>query len=318
MRKYAKKIVALVLAVMLVAACFTGCAKINYVTNGTIGAIKEVQNGTWNQKEEADPNASADGPVIDQLTPGTYGGIEFKTNEDVANYYVKCFDNTKSQLADYKNSNGEIEQCYKLLGTEELTVGSLLIEGKENGMLNNAVGPIVGNLFQSWAKGLPPTWGNKPSNDHDDEGNDFTKSLFTADDIEACNVSEDENGNIVMEIQPKSAEMAMHNGDSQGKFFAVLGDIGGVVASIDIVSFAQGDANDNVKVSYSGGTGKVTIDPKTNEVIAGEYVMNVHVSITHANALGVIKDKSAALDIVYKNSYPASDEYLLEKGLTRA
>lgn len=256
--------------------------------------------------------------AIEALTPGTYGGIEFKTNDDVAEYYVQCFDNTKSQLADYKNSNGEIEQCYKLLGTEELEIKSLLVEGNENKMLNNAVGPIVGKLFQSWAKGLPPTWGNKPGNDHDDEGNDFTKSLFKGEDIEACNVKDNGDGTITIVIQPKAAQMSMHNGDSQGKFFAVLGDIGGVVESIDIVSFAQGGADENVKVDYSGGTGTVTIDTKTNEVVAGDYEMKVHVSITHANALGVIKDKSAGLDIVYKNHYPASDEYLAEKGLTRA
>ena len=45
--------------------------------------------------------------------------------------------------------------------------------------------------------------------------------------------------------------------------------------------------------------------------------MLVHIDVSHAN-VAVLKDKSASLDIVYKNTFPASDEYLAEKGFTRS
>ena len=45
--------------------------------------------------------------------------------------------------------------------------------------------------------------------------------------------------------------------------------------------------------------------------------MNVHVDVTHANVL-VLKNKSASLDIVYTNTFPATTEQLTEKGITAA
>ncbi len=317
MKKHAKKIVALVLAVILVATCFAGCAKINYITNGTIGAIKEVQNGTWNQKPEDGEGGEGTGAAtsIEEFKAGTYGGIEFKTEEDLVNYYVKCFDYTKTLTAPY-TVDGQAENLYKLLGEENLELKSLLVEGKENSMLNNAAGGIVQSLLQTGAKGLPPNWGNKPENDQVD-GIVFTKSLFTAEDVQACNAKDNGDGTITIQIQPKAGKMSLHNGDSQGKFFNVLGDIAGTIASIDILSFAQGDANENVIVIYDGGTGTVTIDTATNEIVAGDYTMKVHVDVQHASALGVIKDKSATVDLDYTNHFPASDEYLAERNIVK-
>lgn len=317
MKKYAKKIVALVLAVILVASCFAGCAKINYVTNGTIGAIKEVQNGTWNQKPEDGKGGSSDGAAtsIEEFKAGTYGGVEFKTVEDVANYYVKCFDYTKTLTAPY-TVDGQATERYKLVGEEKLELKSLLVEGNENKLLNNTAGGIVKTILQTGVKGLPPNWGSDPAGDQVD-GVVFTKSLFTADDIQACNVKDNGDGTITMQIQPKPGEMSMHNGDSQGKFFNVLGDIAGAVAAIDILSFSQGDAKDNIIVKYQGGTGTVIIDTATNEIVGGDYVMKVHVDATHVNAAGIIKDKNASIDLDYTNHFPASDEYLKERGYVK-
>lgn len=317
MKKYAKKIVALVLAVILVATCFAGCAKINYITNGTIGAIKEVQNGTWNQKpEDGEAGDGTATTTIEEFKAGTYGGVEFKSVEDVANYYVKCFDYTKTLTAPY-TVDGASDNLYKLLGEEKLELKSLLVEGKENSMLNNAAGGIVGSILKTGAKGLPPNWGNKPENDKIEGETEFTKSLFTADDIQACNVKDNGDGTITITIQPKAGKMSLHNGDSQGKFFNVLGDIAGTIAAIDILSFAQGDANDNVIVIYDGGTGSAIIDTASGEIVGGDYTMKVHVDVQHANALGVIKDKSATVDLDYTNHFPASDEYLAERKIVR-
>ena len=105
--------------------------------------------------------------------------------------------------------------------------------------------------------------------------------------------------------------MSTRGDDSQGRFFEVLGDIGGVVAGIDMVSFEQGTAEENVLVTYKGGTVKVKIDTATKEVLEADYTMIANVAVNHAT-IAVIKDKSASLIITYTNHYPASDKYLMD------
>ena len=89
MKKTIKKLLCVVLVASFVFA-LAGCAKIDYVTNGTIKAIKEVQDGTY---KNGGADASAEGDkqsevTIDEFVPNTYCGVEFKTVEDVVKYYV--------------------------------------------------------------------------------------------------------------------------------------------------------------------------------------------------------------------------------------
>lgn len=316
MKKYAKKIVAIALAVMLVSTCFAGCAKINYVTNGTIAAIKQVQDGSWKDQGKTEGEDAGAADAIEEFTPGTYGGIDFKSVDDVVAYYVEAFNKTKAHTIPYGVEGGGTEDLYALVGTEVLTVKSILVDGKENGVINNAVAPIVSNLFKGGVKGLPPTWSCNPNSDNDGE-TDFRTSQLLAEDVQACNVKDNGDGTITMQIQPKPVNIAMHNADAQGRFFAVLGDIKATVDSIGIVTFAQGGIDDNIKAMYEGGFGTVTIDTASGEVVSGNYLMKVEVAITHANALGILKDKSATVSIEYVNEFPASDEYLADHGYTR-
>ena len=146
---------------------------------------------------------------------------------------------------------------------------------------------------------------------------DFRTSGVTADDILAANVTDNGDGTITMVIQPKAGQMSTRGDDSAGRFFEVLGDIGGVMSSIDILTFASGTAEENVIVDYKGGTVTVKIDTATKEVVEADYNMVVNIAVNHAN-VAVIKDKSATLKITYTNHYPASDEYLKDtKGLVR-
>ena len=46
-----------------------------------------------------------------------------------------------------------------------------------------------------------------------------------------------------------------------------------------------------------------------------DYVMKVHIDVQHAN-VAILKDKSASLDVVYKNHFPADTAYMAEKGVT--
>ena len=126
-----KKTIKAILCVVLVAAfvlSLAGCAKLNYVTNGTIQAIKEVQDGTWNQTDEGEGEDAGAETAIEPFVAGTYGGIEFTDEASVVNYYVQAYNNTKSQTANYIDADGNTVSYYALLGEEDLQIGKVLID----------------------------------------------------------------------------------------------------------------------------------------------------------------------------------------------
>lgn len=324
MKKTMKRILCLALVAALCGS-FAGCAKINYVTNGTIGAIQEVKSGEWNKVDEsAEDDIMKDDIVIEELTPGTYGGVEFGSIEDVVNYYVEAYNYTKTLTAEYITDDGSTATYYKLLGDEALEIKNVLVEGKENATINSLVPGLVGGLFSAGTYGLVPCCNRDPNLDNNSENvangeistnYDFRTSLLTADDVLAANVTDNGDGTITMVIQPKLGSMSLRGDDSQGHFFEVLGDIGATVDSISVLSWASGTTEENCKVIYKGGTGTIKIDTKTKEVVEADYVMNVNVIVSHAN-VAVLKDKNAAVEIAYTNHYPATPEYLMEtKGI---
>lgn len=322
MKKTLKKILCAVLAVSFVLA-LTGCAKINYVTNGTITAIKEVKDGSWKDNGEGEGGSAEEVVSIEPFKAGTYGGVEFADEAAVAEYYVQAYNKTKEQTAQYKTDDGSTQTFYKLLGDEKLKIEQVLIEGSENAMINNLVPGIVDGLFAANTYGLPPCYNRNPELDNNLEDttrkadHDFRTSGFTADDILACNVTDNGDGTITLVIQPKEGSMSMRGDDSQGRFFEVLGDIGATVDSISALSWASGTTEENCLVKYAGGTGTIKVDVASGEIVEADYHMAVSVEVNHAN-VAVIKDKSAVVGVSYDMHYPATDEYLMEtKGITR-
>lgn len=286
-----------------------------------IATIVIVSKPVEVQQTAADDTASQDVSVLDaEFVAGTYGGMEFATVDDVVNYYVECYNYTKTLTASYKE-NGEAKTYYKLVAEEQLVPSNVLVEGKSNDIINKAVPGIVGSLFKGGVNGLPPSGNRNPELDTKDTTNgtvDCRTSALTPEDVLAANVKENEDGTITITIQPKAVILSMPCEDAQGRFFNTLGDISSVVNSIDALSFSSGTIDENFVVDYKGGTGTIKIDPKTGEIIEADYVMNVHIDVQHANVL-VLKDKKASLDITYTNHLPASDEYLMSsKGLERA
>lgn len=268
-------------------------------------------------KTPIDPNASTefvDEVKIEEFQAGTYGGKSFETVDDVVNYYKECYDYTKTLTAEYVEA-GNPSTYYKLLGQEELFVENLLVEGNSNETINKLVPSIVGNLFKGGVNGLSPSGGKLSENDIRGDQSQATSQL-QVEDVLMANVKENEDGTIDITIQPKAQILAMPNEDPQGRFFNVLGDISSTVESISVLSFSEGTIEDNFVVNYAGGSGTVTIDTSTGEIVKANYEMKVHIDVKHANVT-ILKNKNASLDIRYICTFPATDEYLAERNIQR-
>lgn len=277
-----------------------------------LGAAIAFNLGDKGKPVAEEDTVTEDVPVIDEFKAGTYGGVEFASLDDVVNYYKECYDYTKTLTAQYIDADGNTQTFYKLLGEENLEIKNVLVEGNSNSMIDGLVPGIAGGLFSGNVVGLSPSGNRDPKLDTRGENGEFncTTSQITPEDILAGNVVDNGDGTITITLQPKAVLLSMPGKDSQGKFFNSLGDISSVVNSISVLSFSSGTIDENFVVNYQGGTGTVTINTATKEIVAGDYSMNVHIDVKHAN-VAVLKDKSASLDIVYTNHFPASDEYMM-------
>jgi len=326
MKKQIKAAAALCCAALF-AVSLTGCAKLSYVASGTFSSIQAVKDGSWKTNDLEENNVAENVIVIDEFSPAAVGSVDFQTQEDVVNYFVECYNNTKAQTAEYVDADGNVHTFYAFMGEEKLNVDCIYIDGQKNDMLNNAVPGIVSSAFVKGLYGLPPSNNRDPllDNFNMEQGNqgefDYRQSYFKPEYCLACNVSDNGDGNIKIVIQPKDASMSARGADSQGSFFEVLMDLGQTVSDIfndyDMLSWASGSTEENCKVNYKGGTGTFVIDPNTKTIVSADYHMNVLVEVNHANVT-VIKDKSGAIEISHDIHYPASDEYLMEsKNLTK-
>lgn len=258
-----------------------------------------------------DTAAATDSVVIDALVANTYAGIEFSDIESVVNYYNEAYNKTKSQTREYINEEGNKEVWYTMLGEEKLQVSQIMIEGKENSMINNLVPGIVEGIYSPGLNGLSPSANRNPELDVDEENKSLTTSYLTADDILAANVKDNGDGTITLQLQPKQVNMSHKGMDAQGHLFNTLGAIDSVVDSISVLSWASGTTEENCIVDYRGGYATVTIDTASGLITEADYHMEAHISVSHAT-VAVLKDKSATLLVTYDVHYPASDEYLMD------
>lgn len=280
------------------------------IANVVVIATKDVPVAATAEEDAA----VADTVVIDEFAANTYGGVEFADVESVVNYYNEAYNKTKAQTREYINDQGQKEVWYTMLGEEELQVSNIMIEGKENSMINNLVPGIVGGLFSAGLTGLSPSANRNPELDVDEENKSLTTSYLVADDILAANVKDNGDGTITLQLQPKQVNMSHKGMDAQGHLFNSLGAIDSVVDSISALSWASGTTQENCLVDYRGGYATVTIDTATGLITTADYHMEAHISVNHAT-VAVLKDKSATLLVTYDVHYPASDEYLAERNI---
>ncbi len=309
MKRIIKGLTCVALAVIITLA-FTGCAKFNYITNGTIKAIHEIKSGAWKDAgtTPTETEAEEDKPVIDELTPGTYGGIQFNSLDDVAKYYCEVYNKTKAKSAKFKDEEGKVVDMYAFADEKKIEIKDILVEGNSNAVMNKLIPQLLGALYVPTVGGLPPCNAREPENDKDEKGESLLTCRVTADDILAANVVDNNDGTITITMQPKAVNMSRVGMDSQGKFFTSLNDIGAVVDAVDAFSWASGTTEENCKVNYKEGTAVIKVDTKTGEIIVADYTMIAFVNIQHAS-IAVVKDKSLSATVYYECHFPASKEF---------
>ena len=319
-----------IIALVLVCAIVVGIAafaiikhdEISYVKAAMDHAVATIKDGTWQNiisgsGDQAEEESEA--PKI-EFVAGTYGGVDFNSFEDVANYYVTVYNKTKEATAEYIAQDGGRPVFYELVGTEslELKPNSLLVDGKANNLINGMVPGILGAAFSGNIIGLPPAVNRDPNLD-EENGMSFRTSMVEADDIENAQVVDNNDGTITLTIIPKEVNLSAKGMDAQGHFFNSLGALDQVVESLGVVTWASGTTSENVTARYKDGYAEVKVDVASGKIVEAYYHMIVKVNVTHATLAGVVKDKSASLTLYYDNHFPASDEDLMNvRQLTRA
>lgn len=317
--KKAIKIIAVILAVCIViSGVVVGVLKkeeINYFFSAMNNAVVAIQDGSW---KDAGKAPSSEESELATFVSGKYGGIDFKTEKDVVDYYVQAYNKTKEKTAQYIDDQGQEQTYYAMLGTEDIVINQVLVEGSENSIISNLVPSIVSGLFSKNIYGLPPCTNRDPKLDVDENNESLTASRLTAEDIKSCSVKDNGDGTITLTLVPADVEMSHRGQDAQGKMFNTLGAIDKTVDSISVLSWASGTTQENCKVLYADGTAVVKIDTASGEIVEGDYKMNVEVSVSHATVT-VLKDKSAVLNLSYVQHFPADDKYMMDaKGVKKA
>lgn len=298
----------------------TGLSKVNKILFiifiilliATIGIIVFSSPKVAQQAADTPAASAEDTAVIDPFTAGTYGGVEFKEIADVAAYYAEAYNNTKAKTAEYNTPDGK-QTFYAFVGEDDLTVESILVDGKPNGTIEKLVPSIMGSLFKKQVNGLPPSKNRNPEMDKDDvNGESLITSRLTGEDLLEANVKDNGDGTITLTMQPKAFNMSVPGMDSQGHMFSTLGDLGPTVESISVLSWASGTTEENVRVDYKGGTAVVKIDTAKKEIVEAEYTEMAYVAVKHAN-ITIIKDKDASITIKYWQKFPCSVDYMKEQ-----
>lgn len=300
-----------IIAVLLVIAII-GELYIGFTLKGQLDKISDAVSSSGEEGETENPNA---GIVFEA---NTYGGIEFKEVADVVSYYNEAYNKTKAKSKVYSAVEGSDSWTfYDFLGDENLSIkeGSLLVDGKANSILNNAVPGVLGGIFQGNVNGLPPCASRDPSADIDSAGASLATSRVVPEDIETCNVVDNGDGTITLTLVPVAVNLSEKGMDAQGHFFNSLGAIDKTISDVG-VTFASGSIEENCKVMYETGKAVVKVDTASGEIVEADYNMVVNINLTHASIL-VLNDRSASLTILYDQHFPATDEKLAEKGFKR-
>ncbi len=296
MRK-ALRVVSVILCLILVASCFYGCS-----VNINIDVKHETAAGPAVGVDATVAPTTATPTPATTVVPGTTtsqnettaapqsGATEATKAEDPKP--ANAAPSTKEEIvAEYNKVYDKTKATGTFLGEDKMTCESVVVEGKEQGIIKNAAGTFMATKGKDMQ--LPPYTDNDKA----------MKSLITADDIETAEYKDNGDGTATIKIVPKEVKNSRRLADSQGKVFNVMEDVAGALASVPVVSWAQGDANSNVVLTEKEGYAEIIYDKSTGMMTKATYVLVTYAEVNHVNVM-FIKDKSGMAKFVYTTTFP--------------
>lgn len=296
MRK-ALRVISVILCLILVASCFYGCS-----VNINIDVKHETAAGPAVGVDATVAPTTATPTPATTVVPGTTTSQNETTaaSQSGATEATKAEDpkpanaapSTKEEIvAEYNKVYDKTKATGTFLGEDKMTCESVVVEGKEQGIIKNAAGTFMATKGKDMQ--LPPYTDNDKA----------MKSLITADDIETAEYKDNGDGTATIKIVPKEVKNSRRLADSQGKVFNVMEDVAGALASVPVVSWAQGDANSNVVLTEKEGYAEIIYDKSTGMMTKATYVLVTYAEVNHVNVM-FIKDKSGMAKFVYTTTFP--------------
>ncbi len=295
--KRAIRILAVVLCLIMSVSALTGCTiKLNINVNNAGGSVTPANNQPATTQppatqppattqpassEPASSNNASEPASADASKPSdTAPAAELSSSsskEDIVAEYAKVYNTTKA-AGTFK-------------GHDEMTLVSVLIDGKDNSMIKNAGKSFV--KAEGTDMPLPPYSDDNPANE----------CLITAADIESATYTDNGDGTATIKLVPIESTNSKKFQDAQGKMFNVMEDVKPTVEKISILSWASGDTDSNVVLTCKGSYAEVTYDKASKMMTKADYTLITIADVQHANVL-IFKDKSASATFDYKMLYP--------------
>ncbi len=290
MKRFLKIAVALALLVCLTACTITvnvnvdGVTPVNNSQNTPTPA--PTQTPTPNQTEptkqdeptpsddKKDDKPNKDDKKDDKKAPSELSSSSSK--EDVVAKYIEVYNKTKADGT--------------LRGSDAMSCTSVVLEGKENGMLKNLAGTVMKSNGHDMF--LPPYSDDNPGNE----------CHTTAADIKDYSYTDNGDGTATIKLTVNDTKNSRKFQDPAGNMFNVMEDVAAALADISLIKWSQGDANSNV-VLTSGGNCEITYDKNTNLMTKAVYTLITVADVQHAN-VAMFKDKSAQATFEYVTTFP--------------
>ena len=307
------RVLAMVLCVVMVASCFYGCTvKVNINLNGgegdaAVAAPTAVPTAAPTQAPTAAPTAAlTQAPVTAVPTvpptdaptaaptqaPATDAPTQAPATDAPTQAPAAAAPSTPAEiLAEYAVVYKTTKATGTFKGHDTMSCEYVKIDGMDNSMVKGVADGFMKATGTNMD--LPPYKG---------EDNPM-ESLLTAADVDSATYTDNGDGTATIKIVPKAAENAKFKADPQGKSFNVMEDIAGALAGISVITWSEGDANSNVKLTEKDGYIEVVYNKDTKMMTKADYVLVTYADVTHANVL-VLKDKSASVKFVYTMTYP--------------
>ena len=199
------------------------------------------------------------------------------SKEEVVAKYVEVYNATKA--------------TGNFIGNAKTSCTALAVDGKENSLVKKVADTAVGGEATS---PLPPSNDANPGNE----------CAVKPGDIKEYKYTDNGDGTATIRLDCIETTNSRRFQDPAGDMLDVMEDLAGTLASVPVVSFAEGDVNSNV-VLKSSGYCEVTFDKSTNIMTKATYMLYTDADITHVNVKPFITDKNGTASFEYVVNFPA-------------